>query len=194
MFDDLPRNHFCAILADPPWRFRTYSERGEKRSANRHYNVMSIEDIYALPVAELAASNSVLFLWGVWPHLKDVLTVIERWGFDFKTCAFDWMKADVSTLDMFQAPKDADMKMGYWTRSNSEFCLLATRGKPKRISADVRQGIIEPAREHSRKPDCIQSRIERLVKGPYLEIFARQRINGWTCVGKEIDRFPPRTA
>jgi len=79
--------------------------------------------------------------------------------------------------------------MGYWTRANSEPCLLATRGKPKRLSAAVRQGIIEPRREHSRKPDCVHERIERLVAGPYLELFARATRPGWTCWGNEVGKF-----
>jgi N6-adenosine-specific RNA methylase IME4 len=99
------------------------------------------------------------------------------------------MKADVATINMFSGPVDADMKLGYWTRANSEVCLLATRGNPKRIDAGVRQGIIEPARQHSRKPDCVHQRIERLVAGPYLELFARQRRPGWTSWGNQLDRF-----
>jgi N6-adenosine-specific RNA methylase IME4 len=71
-------------------------------------------------------------------------------------------------------------------------CLLATRGSPKRLNADVRQGIIEPRREHSRKPDCIHERIERLVAGPYVELFARQRRPGWDCWGNEVDKFNER--
>jgi N6-adenosine-specific RNA methylase IME4 len=82
--------------------------------------------------------------------------------------------------------------MGYWTRANSEVCLLATRGHPKRLNADVRQGIIEPRREHSRKPDCVPGRIERLVAGPYLELFARTRREGWDSWGNQTDKFAPR--
>jgi N6-adenosine-specific RNA methylase IME4 len=81
------------------------------------------------------------------------------------------------------------MGMGYWTRANTEPCLLATRGKPKRLNADVRQAIIEPGREHSRKPDCVHERIERLVAGPYLELFARQERRGWTVWGNDTRRF-----
>jgi N6-adenosine-specific RNA methylase IME4 len=99
------------------------------------------------------------------------------------------MKADVSTIDLFPDPKTADMKLGFWTRSNSEPCLLATRGKPKRKDAGVRMGVIEQARQHSRKPDCVPSRIERLVAGPYLELFARTKRPGWTVWGNQTDKF-----
>jgi hypothetical protein len=81
------------------------------------------------------------------------------------------------------------MGCGYWTRSNTEVCLLATRGKPKRQHADIRQGIIAPRREHSRKPDCVYERIERLVPGPYLELFARLHRPGWDCLGHEFGKF-----
>jgi len=81
------------------------------------------------------------------------------------------------------------MGLGYWTRANSEVCLLATRGKPKRKHADVRQAILEPRREHSRKPDCVYDRIERLVDGPYLELFARQTRPGWDSWGLEVNKF-----
>jgi N6-adenosine-specific RNA methylase IME4 len=82
---------------------------------------------------------------------------------------------------MFADSDAVQVGMGYWTRANSEPCLLATRGKPKRLNADVRMGIIEPRRQHSRKPDCVPARIERLVDGPYLELFARTQRPGGRC-------------
>jgi N6-adenosine-specific RNA methylase IME4 len=106
------------------------------------------------------------------------------------------MKADVRQADMLRDDMNAEVSMGlsYWTRANSEVCLLATRGKPKRISGGVRQGIIEPKREHSRKPDCVPSRIERLVAGPYLELFARTQRPGWTVWGNQTDKFASEAA
>jgi N6-adenosine-specific RNA methylase IME4 len=186
---DLPQQHYGAILADPPWLFATRTIGGRDRSPDKHYRQMPYDEIMQLPVGKIAKTDCVLFLWITWPLLQQATWVIEAWGFTYKTCAFAWMKADVSTLDMFDAPKDVDMKLGYWTRSNSEVCLLATRGKPKRNNRSVRQGIIEPAREHSRKPDCVYDRIERLVDGPYLELFARQRRPGWEQWGNQLDKF-----
>jgi N6-adenosine-specific RNA methylase IME4 len=198
-FDDLPKQHFAVILADPPWRFETYDKRevvnstvrrrGDRRQAATHYRSMTTGDIRALPVKELAVDDCVLFLWITWPMLIDALSVIEPWGFEYKTCAFCWMKAHADQLELFRDDFDVQIGNGYWTRSNSEVCLLATRGRPKRLNADVRQAIIEPRREHSRKPDCVHERIERLVAGPYLELFARQRRQGWTSWGNEVDRF-----
>lgn len=190
IFGDLPRNNFGVVLADPPWDFKTYSKKGRWRSAERHYATMSFDEIAALPVHLVTASDCVLFLWATWPMLQDALTLVRTWGFSYKTCAFDWMKAHVNQIDMFRDDADALMSMGFWTRSNSEPCLLATKGKPKRKTADVRMGIIEPRREHSRKPSCVHKRIEWLVDGPYLELFARQEHPGWTTWGNETMKFP----
>ena len=195
-FGDLKRGHYGAIYADPPWDWRSWRRsRGMtdapvgSREVSLHYSVLDSADIGALPVHEISDENCVLFMWVTWPLLPQALGVIERWRFEYKTCAFSWMKADNRHADLFQAQLKADMTMGYWTRANSEVCLLATRGKPKRLHADVRQGIIEPRREHSRKPDCVYDRIERLVAGPYCELFARTKREGWDSWGNEVDKF-----
>jgi len=200
-FAGLPRGHYGAILADPPWPFATWSHiglAGDKTQANRTqrsraapYQTMDHNDINSLPVADLAAKDCVLFLWVVQTQLPHALRLIEAWGFEFKTCAFAWMKGD--GLSLF--PDDVVTKMGcgYWTRAEFEQCWLATRGKPRRLNADVRQCLIEKRREHSRKPDGIHERIERLVAGPYLELFARQKRAGWDVWGNETDKFAPMT-
>jgi N6-adenosine-specific RNA methylase IME4 len=182
---------YAAILVDPPTRFETYSgatsvfARGtDAKPATVHYRTMTREDIAALPVGGLAADDCVLFLWSCWPTIQQSFENIARWGFSYKTCAFSWMKADPTAP--VTVPR---MGMGYWTRANTEHCLLATRGHPKRLHADVRQGIIELPREHSRKPDCVHERIERLVAGPYLELFARQTRPGWTAWGDQTAKF-----
>jgi N6-adenosine-specific RNA methylase IME4 len=197
--DGLPRNHYGAILADPPWHFAAWSSptaletrlrNGSKNyGSNRGptYQTADEGELAALPVADLARENCVLFMWVCWPVLEQSLRLLKAWGFAYKTCGFSWMKADQYRL--FALEEDVRMGLGYWTRSNSEVCLLATRGKPKRLNPDVRQGIIEPIREHSRKPDCVHERIERLVAGPYLELFARQKRPGWDCWGNETDKF-----
>lgn len=189
-FDGIAKNHFGAILVDPPWGFQTWSGP-EKKVASRGtvapYQTMEITELSELPVAELAAPNSVLFMWIVWPTMPEALALMEFWGFSYKTCAFCWMKADPYRL--WALEEDVRMGLGYWTRANSEVCLLGTRGKVKRQDNSVRQGIIEPIRQHSRKPDGIHERIERLVAGPYLELFARQSRPGWTTWGNERTKF-----
>jgi len=150
---------------------------------------MTIEDIAALPVKQIATTDCSLFLWATWPMFLEALAVIEAWGFKYKTAAFVWTKAHAGQVEMFRDDIETVMGMGYWTRANSEPCLLATRGRPKRLAADVRQGIIAPRREHSRKPEGIHARIERLVAGPYVELFARERRPGWDAWGNEVDKF-----
>lgn len=190
-FAGLPRNHYGAILADPPWRFEVWAETGDAAHGVPPYERMTFDEIAALNVADLCAEDCVLFLWICWPSMPSALAIISAWGFSYKTCGFAWIKGDTRQPDFFRDDFDAYMGLGYWTRANSEVCLLATRGKPKRLNADVRQGIIAPRREHSRKPDGIHERIERLVAGPYLELFARQRRPGWDCWGNEVDKFAP---
>jgi N6-adenosine-specific RNA methylase IME4 len=142
------------------------------------------------------------FLWVVQTQLDIALKVIERWGFELKSVAFAWFKGE-PTDDLFEdagADLHVPMGTGFYTRAGFEQCLLATRGNPERLHADVRQVIVEPRREHSRKPDCTWDRIERLVTGPYLELFARPTSPGltrpgWTSWGDEIpppaDEAPP---
>jgi N6-adenosine-specific RNA methylase IME4 len=189
MLEQLPRTHYAAIYADPPWRFKTWDKVESAGRGEPHYRTMPLEEIAALPIANLAADDCVLFLWMTWPMLLDALHVIHVWGFEYKTCGFSWTKARADQIEMFQDELDDQMGLGYWTRANNEACLLATRGNPKRRDAGVRQAIIEPRREHSRKPDCIYARIERLVAGPYLELFARTRRDGWDAWGNEIEKF-----
>lgn len=175
---ELPQGPFGVVLADPPWAFRTY---GGKQLAptqgDQPYGVMSLDDLKRLPVGDVAAKDTALFMWTV-SHLQDEATDLARaWGFTPKSVAFIWDKGRVG--------------MGYWTRQEAEICKLYTRGKPKRLNADVRQMIRTPRREHSRKPDEQYERIERLVDGPYLELFARQAWPGWTAWGNQTDKFTP---
>jgi N6-adenosine-specific RNA methylase IME4 len=162
---------YGAILSDPPWRFETFSDKGRGRSPK--YRVERAADLAGM--SPPAADNSALFMWTIDTHMQQALSLIAAWGFEYKTVAFIWVKPQ--------------MGLGYWTRKEAEICLMGTRGKPKRIGRGVRQVIRAPRREHSRKPDEIYSRIEALVGGPYLEMFARQEWPGWASFGNETDRF-----
>jgi N6-adenosine-specific RNA methylase IME4 len=186
-FAQLPKRRYGAILADPPWQFETWSPKGQKRSGEAHYVTMSYADLAVLPVAMLAAPDSILFMWVVQTRIPESLDLIKAWGFQQNTVAFAWIKG--AGLPLFPDDVADQMGMGKWTRAGFEQCFLGTRGNPKRLKADVRQVIVEKRREHSRKPDGIHERIERLVAGPYLELFARQRRPGWDCWGNEVDKF-----
>lgn len=189
-FDGLQRGHYGAILADPPWGFECWdAKEGKVASRVTPYLTMSMADIGRLPVSEIAREDCALFMWIVWPTMPEAVALIEKWGFKYKTCAFAWLKGDDTQPSFFVDEIPAQVGMGYWTRANSEVCLLATRGKPKRLAADVRQGIIAPRREHSRKPDGVHERIQRLVAGPYCELFARQKRAGWDVWGNQTDKF-----
>jgi N6-adenosine-specific RNA methylase IME4 len=172
---------FSVICADPPWRFETWSAKGQGRSAEQHYRTESLDEIKQFPIGQLAADNCALFLWATWPNLVAALDVIEAWGFTYKTCGFVWVKQNRSGNGLFTG-------LGKWTRANTEPCLLATRGSPRRQAKDVHQVIMSPVGKHSRKPDEAQVRIERLLAGPYLELFARRPTPGWTVFGNEIQR------
>lgn len=180
-FAGLREHHYQVILADPPWNFQVRSPKGEGRSAKQHYETMTRDEIGALPVRRLAASNAVLFLWTTDTHLQQALHLIGLWGFEFKTVGFYWTKTNQDGSPF--------CGMGFWTRANPEQCLLATTGQPKRISKDVRRLIQAPRREHSRKPDAIYDGIEALIDGPYVELFARQRRPGWAAWGEEADKY-----
>jgi N6-adenosine-specific RNA methylase IME4 len=179
---------FGAVLADPPWPYATYSVKGTGRSAEAHYDTVSIDAICALPVRQSAVDDCVLFLWVTKPTLPRACEVITAWDFEYKTNGFWWAKTYPEPAGLFDRPPRFCIGLGHWTRANPEQCLLATRGHPQRQAKDVPEIIIAPRREHSRKPDEIYERIERLVAGPYLELFARDdgiTRPGWTrWIGK----------
>jgi len=173
---------YNVIYADPPWSFKTFSDKGKDRSPENHYNVMSLQDICNLPVNNIANDDSVLLMWVVDPLLDKAFKVIEAWGFKYKTVGFTWAKTNRKSEGYFTG-------LGYWTRGNPEMCLLATKGKPKRISKSVPQLVVEQRREHSRKPDIMYNHIENLLEGPYVELFARTQRSGWDSWGNQTDKF-----
>ena len=176
MQNPLPEGRFGAIVADPPWSFRTYGKQDVAPARGvQPYSVMSLADIKALPVQDVAAPDCLLFMWTV-SHLQAAATDVARtWGFEPVSIAFVWDKGR--------------MGMGYWTRQEVEICHLFKRGRPSRKSKGVRQVIRAPRREHSRKPDEQYARIEALVDGPYLEMFARQPWDGWSAWGNETGKY-----
>lgn len=167
---------YGVIYADPPWLFNTYSDKGKGRSSEAHYNCMSLTDICALPVQDLAADNCVLLMWITDPMLEKGFEVIKSWGFTYKTVGFYWVKR---TIESDSKEAHYPIGTGYWGRSNPEQCLLATHGKPSPQAHDVRKLLMSSRREHSRKPDEMYDMIERLCQGPYVELFARHPRSGW---------------
>ena len=175
----LPNKKYGVIYADPPWSFKTYSEKGKDRSPEKHYPVLSIADIIRLPVDRIAKDNAVLLMWVIDPLLDQAFKVIDAWGFKYKTVGFTWAKSNKTKPGFFTG-------LGYWTRGNPEMCLLATKGKPKRLSKSVPQLVIDKRREHSKKADIMYKHIENLLEGPYIELFDRQKVSGWDAWGNEV--------
>jgi N6-adenosine-specific RNA methylase IME4 len=176
---------YDVILADPPWHFQNFSadEPGmiheRSRGANKHYPTMTIDDICSLKIP--SENDAILFLWACWPLLPEAMRVISAWGFEYKTIAWVWVKANRSGIGFFTG-------MGYYTRANTEPCLLATRGNtPKPANRGIQSLIYSAVQEHSRKPDDQYRKIEALYPGKrYLEMFARRKRVNWHAWGNEV--------
>lgn len=203
MFDSPPAlrpvpdgRRYGAVLADPPWRFISYTAfdadrpRG-RRDVERHYPTLDLAAICELPVWRWASRDAHLFLWATGPCLEHAFAVIRAWGFRYSALGFNWVKlvrgreAAPATI----ADGDLHLGAGHTTRHNSELCLLARRGNPRRRARDVREVILAPVAEHSTKPEDCRERIERYGDGPYLELFARTRRAGWDVWGDAFGGF-----
>ena len=165
------------IYADPPWSYKDKKCNGNCES---HYNTMNIKDICKLPIRDITDKDCVLFLWVTYPMLKEGLELIEAWGFQYKTIGFQWIKQNKSGNGFF-------FGLGRWTRGNTECCLIAVKGKPKRVNNAVSQLVISPLEKHSKKPDIVREKIVELIGDlPRIELFARQTCDGWDCWGNEV--------
>lgn len=176
----IPGGGYKIVYADPPWNFNFQKRKGLSDEAkNKLYPTMMGQDIVNLPVKSIVAANATLFLWIMNSELPLALEVTKAWGFTYKTVAFNWVKTTVNGKYCFGG--------GNWTRSNPELCLFATRGKCKRQSASVRELVVDERRQHSRKPDRIRNDIVELVGDlPRIELFARQKTQGWDAWGNEV--------
>ncbi len=169
------------IYADPPWQYRVYSRKGLGRSAESHYKTMGKYELQKFPTPRIADKDSVLLLWVTAPCLIEGLELIKAWGFEYKTVAFTWVKQCKVSDKIF-------MGMGYYTRANAEFCLLATKGKVlERRSHSVSSVVLSHIERHSKKPDVVRDRIVELFGDlPRIELFAREQVKGWDCYGNEV--------
>lgn len=181
---------YSVILIDPPVAFRVWNDANKQRSAAAHYNLMTWDDLASLgpSIDAVALPDACLFMWVCSPLIPETLRLVQSWGWTYKTVAFVWVKTTQDRLGMA-------MNLGYWTRANAEQVWLFTRGNVKRQSKGVCQALhtdetpaiaTYPGR-HSAKPEEVAHRIERMIDGPYLEMFARRRRSGWTTIGNELD-------
>ena len=175
------------IYADPPWQFS--SRQLQKYSGNRfasldsrEYPTMRLKDIMRLPVADITDNDCALFLWTTDAHIPDALELMVEWGFDYVTVAFVWVKKTPNWKQV--------ATLGAWTMKNCELCLLGTTGSMlKHKKANNVYQLVEAIRsDHSRKPQEVRDSIVKLFGDlPRIELFARQKVEGWDCWGNEVE-------
>ncbi|WP_273280918.1 MT-A70 family methyltransferase [Pseudooceanicola atlanticus] len=169
--------NFDIILADPPWKFSSNSAARPGRNAMRHYPCMTDKEITALPVDQWAAKDALLLMWTTVPMLRRAIVIPEAWGFRYVS-EMVWLKQRIGT--------------GFWVRNRHEPCLIYRRGKfPCPKPAPFSDSLIGgDQREHSRKPDSLQQRIDAVwPNAKKLEMFARRQRAGWTVWGNDTERF-----
>ena len=182
---------WSCCLADPPWNHAMRTPKGvTSRHASTHYEVMPIDEIRAMPVRSIVARDAHLFLWTTWPHLEQALSVIHAWGFTYSSNFLTWAKLNPTKAGaIYFEQSDFHVGTGYTSRKCTEVLLLGRRGQPQRLSRNTRELLISARRQHSRKPEETYARIEGYCPGPRLELFARERRDGWTSWGNQVDKF-----
>ena len=179
LFPPLPEQRFTILYADPPWDYKGQLQHAGEGSqdtggALRHYSTVPLRELKQLPIARIAAEDSLLFLWATNPHLDQAIDLGKAWGFAWATVAFVWDKGRVNP--------------GYYTMSQCELCLVFKRGRiPRpRGARNIRQYLLEIRKRHSAKPEEVRRRIEAMFpEHSRIELFARQQVPGWSCWGLE---------
>lgn len=179
---------FNVIYADPPWKYRDKANAG-KRGAEFKYPCLSLPELIDFQVNgrcvyDIAAEDSACFLWTTGPMMPDALKLLASWGFAYKNVSFNWVKTT-------KTGKEWHWGMGYYTRSNPEYVLLGIRGRmaDKRVSKSVHSVVKAPIGKHSAKPALVRDRIVELFGDiPRIELFARERVKGWSAHGLELAR------
>lgn len=177
---------YSIVYADPPWDGLGWNNGSGKKCPANHYEVQDDDWIKSLPVKHITTDTAALFLWVTFPNLPLGIEVIQAWGFNYATCAFTWVKTNRVSGGLF-------VGCGNYTRANAELCLLGTKGATQKLrkSRSVRQVVMSPRGEHSVKPPEIrQSIVELFGDVPRIELFARQRADGWDAWGNEV---PPES-
>ena len=181
--EEAPAIKYQIIYADPPWKYNARNNKNTKfgGGCDAHYDCLSKEEIWNLPINKIADDNCYLFLWVTFPNLPQCIETFKHWGFQYKTIAFNWVKTNKNNGKPF-------FGIGYYTKSNSEVCLLGIKGKVKPESNYVSSIVINPREQHSKKPDCVRDKIVELCGDlPRIELFARQKVEGWDCWGNEVN-------
>jgi len=167
------------IYADPPWPYDNPKNHKPKLGGYT-YATMSLQEIHQLNVQEIADDNCALFLWATMPKLPEAIETMRAWGFRYITCAFVWVKQNPRGVGIYSG-------LGHYTNGNAELCLLGKRGRIKRIAKNIKQIVLAPRGRHSVKPHEVRERIVGLLGDlPRIELFARERVEGWDAYGNEI--------
>jgi len=180
-----PNKKYNIIYADPAWSYNSSIYQDNGRNFNKkitdHYKTMSVDDIKNLPVKNITNKDCILFLWSTDSHLQEALEVIKNWNFKFKTIGFTWVKKYNTGSYCYN--------FGAYTLKSTEICLIGLKGKLKNIkkSNNVKSLVFAERTKHSKKPDCVRDRIVELCGDlPRIELFARQKVDGWDCWGNEL--------
>lgn len=194
------------IYADPAWSFNNKNTGGSMISgADAHYKTMSVAEMAKLPISDMTAENCVLFMWWVGSQPKEAIRLAEAWGFTIKTMTgFNWVKTTkvkilpesitnvlqpiIKKFGLTLILSKLFFGMGFWTRAGSECCLIAVKGKPKRINASIRSVVMAENEKHSKKPNIFRKEIIRLMGNlPRVELFAREQLEGFDVFGNEVE-------
>lgn len=180
-----PDRRYSVIYADPPWEYeQSGGIKNSRGLAKQHYSTMSTADICAMPVRSICEEGAVCFMWATFPNIGKAIKVMEAWGFAYKGAAFVWVKTYEKSGKLFWG-------MGAYTRANAEVCLLGVsprfKAKERVRSHKIHQIIEAPWQGHSKKPDEARRRIVELLGNvPRIELFARERAEGWDAWGNEV--------
>jgi N6-adenosine-specific RNA methylase IME4 len=175
---------YGTILIDPPWRFRNRTGKvGPEHRRLHRYATMSFAEIARLPVEPLALPNSHLYLWSPNALLPEALSIMEAWGFTYKT-----------NLVWYKTRKDGGPDgrgVGFYFRNVTELLLFGVKDQLRTLPPGRRQVniVLSHKHEHSRKPAAMHDLIEQCSPGPWVELFARTRMAGWTQWGNELETY-----
>ena len=179
------------IYADPPWSFssKELQKYDNKRftSMDKHYSTQSKDWIKNLSVKNITEKNSCIFLWVTDAHIKEGIEVMESWGFKYVTIAFIWEKVSKNGITV--------ANLGSWTMKNYEICLFGTKGKMLQYKKcnNIYQKVVAERTKHSKKPQQVRDNIVKIFPNlPRIELFARQKVEGWDCWGNQIEEETQR--
>lgn len=195
---------YNVIYADPPWDYDN-KKNCDPRMGGITYDIMTLAEIKSMGeiINKIAEKDCALFLWATLPKIQEALDVINAWGFNYRTCAFTWVKLNPSEYigGDYGTDKGRELEknylkatsfysgLGHWTNGNAELCLFAKKGSPKRKVKNIKQIVLAPRSKHSEKPVEVRDRIEKLIVGnKKIELFCRGTGgDGWDIWGNESE-------